>query len=117
MNANEDGSVVQLESVHNFNPFGGISVTAIEIDKIHPVRQDSDWVMVLGSEQGAIQLWKLNKTTGEPSLMMEIPSKYSHSKTVRRLRWRPVSKNSKANEYEWISGADDRTVRIHKIVI
>lgn len=117
VNANEDGSTVQLESIHVFSPFGGVSITALEIDKIHEVRQDKDWVMVMGSEHGGMQLWTVNKSTGEPSLLMEIPSRYSHSKAVRRLRWRPSSKNSGSNEYEWISGSEDNTVRIHKISV
>lgn len=115
--SNADSSTVQLQTSHSFSPFGSVPVTAVELDKIHSFQNDSHWIMVVGSEQGSMQIWKLSKISGEPSLMFEVPSMYCHSKAVRRLKWRPTSTHDYCNEYEWVSGSEDSSIRVHKMTV
>jgi WD40 repeat protein len=108
VSANEDCSIVQLDPVHTFSPFGGVSVTAVEL------HQQESSMMVIGCEDGRMQLWNLDFASGIPEFVLEVPTQYCHSKTVKRLRWKPSKVSAKvSNEFEWVSCSEDNTVRIH----
>lgn len=114
--ANQEEPSVALECINTFSPFENLAVTAVEIDKI-PRTEIGGWMLLLGAENGSMQLWKMSVGTGECVKLSEVPSQYCHSKTVKRLRWKPlqVVDNSGSQVYEWVSAGEDHTVRIHHI--
>jgi hypothetical protein len=116
--------VYDLVSVCTFSPFAGTAVTAVDI--FHPVGGASailnteGWMMALGAETGNIQVHRLPcggaaEAYPEPALLLSVPATHAHGATVRRIRWRPRGDDEQALEFA--SCGEDKTVRVHRIVL
>lgn len=130
-----DGSV-SLDCVHTFTPFGGVSVTAVDICKSQRGFHRDKWLVAVGAESGDVQIWQVSlpgaSTEGGAAaavaseytseVVLSVPEGHAHGATVRRLRWRPYSAQSQAAAGQSVhmdlaSCGEDRTVRVHRIVM
>lgn len=123
LNAAADGSIVELDCVHTFTPFGGVAVTALDVlrsTSAEPVAEG--WLLALGAESGDLQVrrYRPSEVSGEPfALLLSVPDSHCHGATVRRIRWRPVPVGSSSSGgdgvVEFASCGEDRTVRVHRV--
>eukprot|EP01038_Epipyxis_sp_PR26KG_P004240 gene4240-6019_t len=121
-----------LQPFQNCSPVTAIDIGPVKIPVISPASQSivNSWVVIFGSESGDMNLYSLqlsnnndetaaNKNTAE--YLFSIPSNYSHSSTVKRIKWRPnvnILKNDSSPNTASISFAscgEDHTIRIHQI--
>jgi WD40 repeat protein len=112
---------VNLVAVHVMSPFGGVSVTALDLVPLCASSGTSDTVlMAVGSELGDMLVFSLDVSTfSVAQQLLNIPSLYSHGATVRKLRWRLSDPLVMAitGAYHLASVGEDNTVRIHMVSI
>ena len=79
---------MQCACLYTFQPFSGISVTALDFGP--PLGPDcSSWILAAGSELGDVNFWNLNLSCAD--LLGTIDSLYCHGSTVKKLAWTPSS--------------------------
>ena len=114
----ETSTFTNITSVLSFAPFGGVSVTSVDL--ISRNESDSELVAALGCESGLISVWILETAdlvTFTARALYVIPDMFCHGvgMSVRRIRWSPVSSNVFASENHVIklaSCSDDHSNRV-----
>lgn len=101
----------QLVCVKSFSPFDGMSITAVDIAVLMELR----WVVAVGSEGGDMKVFHWDGSLTEATLLLTVPPHHSHGATVRRLRWR--ARAPRGEQLEWASCGEDRTVRVHRLMM
>lgn len=118
-----DSASISLDCVHSFTPFGGVSVTAVDICKSRlSWLPPAEWLVALGAESGELQVWRVRASSGAgytSEIMLSVPQGHAHGATVRRIRWRPTSSQYQSKvecaHVDLASCGEDRTVRVHRI--
>ena len=89
-------------------------MTSIDISKFP---QLEDELLVLGAENGDIQIWKLSKDYNDCQVFAIVPMKYCPGASVKRVQWRPIGKNEMPNIIQFASCSEDHSVRILSITL
>lgn len=92
----------------------------------------SAWMVALGAESGDLQVWRVSKLLPQADgaeaeyasqALLAVSEAHAHGATVRRIRWRPQragqdqDKTDSSASWEFASCGEDRTVRVHRILI
>lgn len=85
-------SSISLSCVHNFIPFAGNSITAIDIYPDLLKAQKLSWLVALGSVGGDIQVWSVSVADGEDGgissrCIHNTPDLWALGDTVQALSW------------------------------
>ena len=92
----------------------------------------SAWMVALGAESGDLQVWRVSKLLPQANgaeaeyasqALLAVSEAHAHGATVRRIRWRPQragqdhDNTDSSASWEFASCGEDRTVRVHRILI
>lgn len=80
------------------------------------VLNSTSLALVIGEDSGEISIWSkpYSLSATEWTLALKFPVYYSHSQTVRRLKFKETSR-SESDEYHLATCSNDSTVRIFKL--
>jgi WD40 repeat protein len=109
-----------LVNLSSFQPFDGIPVTAISLCERSIATNESYYIAVIGSEEGKLQVWKLDDENDAKETILEVPLPFCHGKAIKRLAWRnqrSVETSSERKIFEFASCGEDNSVRIHEFVL
>jgi elongator complex protein 2 len=96
----EQGCIVDIICLNSFIPFQGTSITAADV---HAVEN----LVLLGSEDGEIAVWRLAEDLKMCEAYLTIPSEYCHGAAIKRLAWQPSSESRRFG-----SCGEDHTLRV-----
>ena len=84
---------VDCACLHFFNPFNGVSVTALAFGPpLGPLGTTlCKWMLACGAESGDINYWDLGPA--DSTLIYTVKSSHCHGSTVKKLAWAPDSIN------------------------
>lgn len=113
-NVTNQSNGVDLSSIFSWQPFDSVPVTAISV--YDETEDGENYLAVVGSEEGKLQVWNLNSTGSGANKLSDIPLPYCHGKAVKRIAWRPLKVSGETSEWlQFATCGEDNSVRVHKI--
>lgn len=121
-NGTEGATMYTMKCVYSLNPFDGDPVTSIDSLSSGPGSVDS--YLAMGSESGAISIWRMASDGLSADRVHTVSDLYSHGAAVKRVRWYKKSNkhgalnsieqtpDSQSTKFYLASCGEDNTVRL-----
>lgn len=72
---------------------------------------------MVGLETGALMIWKLTDETKTWTKLIDVADNFTHTLSVRRIRFNSRFSEPDANRYTVATCANDQTVRIFRVTL
>jgi WD40 repeat protein len=112
----------ELVLLSTITPFAGVAVTAIDAtfqkrifmtEGDHSPVSVSGFLLVMGAEDGNIQIWIMPTDSSEPIYLHSVPTNQIHGATVSKIKWKESSQHS---ELKFASCGEDHSVRVFRFL-
>jgi hypothetical protein len=104
-----------LSLLWTFSPFDGIAVTSIDSTlRVRSVNGTVGWLLIVGAENGNMQIWMLSSTAAPPCHLHSISSNHIHGATVSKIKWK---ESCHSEDLKFASCGEDHSVRVFRCTL
>lgn len=100
-----------LSLLWTFSPFDGTAVTSIDSTlRMRSIGGSLGWLLIMGAENGSIQIWML-PSCAAPYHLHTISPSHIHGATVSKIKWK---ESSLSEDLKFASCGEDHAVRVFR---